>query len=303
LPEGAHTLNISVGNPNGNVDENPANNDVYSNFVVNVTGFDLPLVQGFEDVTPFPYAGYSIYNPDAELTWEKTELAAKTGGSSMYINTFNITDIDEYDEISLPAYNMTGITTAHLDFDVANAAYSTDEDFSDTLTVFVSSDCGITWTGIYKKFKPDLATTTPTGGNFIPTNTQWRTESVDLTPFLADKLIIKFKSTSNWENNTFIDNINMNSGTVDVEDYNTVNFSVYPVPANDLLNIQFYLAENNTVRAEIFNSTGEKMMEEELSGRVGNNTNTLLLNDLIPGYYTIKLITGDHYAIRTFVKQ
>ncbi|MFN0275478.1 MAG: M43 family zinc metalloprotease [Chitinophagales bacterium] len=301
LSEGVHNLTVSVSNPNGNIDEFADNNTDVSDFVVNVTGFALPLIQGFED-GGFPYAGYTINNPDELWTWEQTSLAAKTGASSIYINTFNISDIGEYDEFQLPAYNMEGLTAAHIDFDLANAAYSYSDDWSDTLSMYVSGDCGITWTRIWQKFKPDLGTASPTGTNFIPTNSQWRTESVSLTPYIADKLIIRFRSSSNWENNTFLDNINMNSGSVDVLDVNAVNFTVYPVPAGNLLNLEYYIAEPNSIVAEIYDALGQLVMSEELKGTVGNNTTTLPVRSLTPGYYTIKLISGGKFATGTFMK-
>lgn len=302
MPEGSHFMEVNVSNPNGTTDEYIDNNNGYSDFVINVVGFTLPLIQGFED-GGFPYAGYSIYNPDEALTWEHTNLAAKTGASSLYINTFNISDIGEYDEIQLPAYNTGGLTSAHLDFDVANAAYSYDDDWSDTLTVYVSNDCGITWQTAYKKYKPDLGTAPPTGTNFVPTNSQWRTESVSLTPFLAEKLIIKFRSSSNWENNTWLDNINMNSGSVDVLDLNAVNFSIYPVPAQEFINMDYFVAEPGIVLAEIYNVVGELVMFEELKGMVGNNITTLPIAHLAPGHYTLKLVCDGKFAAGVFIKE
>ncbi|MBC8046843.1 MAG: choice-of-anchor J domain-containing protein [Fimbriimonadaceae bacterium] len=302
LPEGPHTISVNVSNPNGVTDEFADNNSQENDFVVNVAGFALPLIQGFEDAA-FPYAGYTVFNPDGLWAWERTTLAAKTGASSVYINTFNISDIGEVDELILPAYNMTGLVSAHLDFDVANAPYSLDEDWADTLAVYVSTDCGITWAQIYKKYKPDLGTAPATGSNFVPSSTQWRTESVSLTPYVGDKLIVKFRSTSNWENNTFLDNININSGTVDIEDISAVNFTVYPIPANEFINISYYIAQTNTVTAEIYNMLGELILSEELKGSAGNNTTTLPVNHLAAGQYTIKLISGDKFAVNTFVKQ
>lgn len=302
MVEGPHSLSVTVSDPNGNADENAANDAVTSDFVVNVTGYALPLVQGFEDASPFPYTGYTINNPDAELTWERTNLAAKTGGSSMYINTFNISDFDAYDEIQLPAYNMTGITAAHVDFDLANAAYSDDEDYSDTLEVLVSADCGITWTSVYKKFKPELGTTTPTGANFIPTNGQWRREEIDLTPYLADKLIVKFRSSSNWENNTYIDDINLNSGTVALNDATQFGFTLYPVPVSELINIQYYSNTQSDITAQFYNTIGELVFSEILSGRVGNNTTTISVHNLLPGFYSVKLSSEEFYSVQNFIK-
>lgn len=302
LPEGSHTLTVTLGDPNGIPDEFLDNNTAISSFTVNVSGFDLPLIQGFED-GGFPYGGYTVTNPDGLWAWEQTSLAGRSSAYSVYINTFLITDIGEFDELQLPAYNLEGLTSAHLDFDLANAAYSYDPDWSDTLEVLISSDCGENWTSIYKKFKPDLATTTPTGANFVPTNDQWRTESISLTPYLAEQLIVKFKSTSNWENNTFLDNININAGSVDVVDYNALNFSLYPVPANDFLNVQYYVAGSDPVHAEIYNALGQTVMQADLKGYAGNNTTTLGVQQLIPGYYTIKIFSGGNFAVNTFVKQ
>ncbi|HAE14194.1 MAG TPA: hypothetical protein DCG24_08165, partial [Bacteroidetes bacterium] len=150
LGDGAHSIVVTVVDPNGQPDENSSNDEASSDFFINTFGLTLPLIQGFE-VDPFPYAGYTVHNPDGSFTWERTTAAAKTGSASVFMNHFENTAIGAVDELELPAYNMTGIPAAHLDFDVAYANYTPGGEYSDSLEVLVSTDCGVNWTRIYYK--------------------------------------------------------------------------------------------------------------------------------------------------------
>ncbi len=304
LGDGAHTLSITVQNPNGNTDENIINNFISGSFYVNTFGLTLPLIQGFE-TSGFPYSGYTLTNPDGTYTWERTTAAAKTGSASVYMNYYEYSAYDAVDELWMPAYNMSGISDAYLQFDVAYANYTPGGDYSDTLEVLVSTDCGVTWTSVYYKAYPELNTAPAVGSAFIPTQDQWRTEGVSLTPFIGDKLMVKFSAVCQWENNLYLDNINIASGTLAVSDRdNNARMEIHPNPAMDWLNITFTTSKDTKADIQIINMLGEVVYTDAIHFAPGTiNQSSLPVMGLPSGYYTIRMVGDDVSSSRSFIKQ
>jgi hypothetical protein len=80
-----------------------------------------------------------------------------------------------------------------------------------------------------------------------------------------------------------------------IENELSLNFSLYPNPVSDILNIEY--TSNGPVQAQIFNSVGEIVYDNKItSGRVN-----LDLSSLSSGLYTINLIGDNQSASRTIV--
>jgi PKD repeat protein len=178
------------------------------------TTVSLPISEGFV-ATTFPPTGWSIYNTNSSTTWARTTLAGKapTATSSVIFANFTINDAT-YDELRLPKADITAYTSAQLTFDVAYAPY--DASSFDGLEVLVSTDCGATFTSVYSKSNTVLATASATTNSFTPTSAQWRSETVDLSPFVGNSSVwIAFRNLAGYGNNLYVDNINVTgiSGT------------------------------------------------------------------------------------------
>ena len=75
---------------------------------------------------------------------------------SIYFDNYNSDTRGKADEIRTPKYNFSTLSTAQLTFDVAYSRY--DAQYSDSLKVLVSTDCGATWSQVYFKGGTGLAT-------------------------------------------------------------------------------------------------------------------------------------------------
>ena len=109
--------------------------------------------------------------------------------------------------------------------------------YSDTLVVLVSTDCGISWTTVYKKFDLPLVTTNPTFNTtvgFVPASSaDWALESIDLSSFTGnDKVLIKFQNINGRGNNLYLDDINIFDSPLGVQSVSKPSISVYPNPNN-----------------------------------------------------------------------
>ncbi|MDH4471394.1 MAG: PKD domain-containing protein [Fluviicola sp.] len=176
--------------------------------VVGGTGVALPLTEGFTAATFVP-AGWSLVNTNVSTSWvrDATIGYTPTTGNSMMFDNFNINDSDD-DEVRVRAVTLASLVSAQLTFDVAYAPY--DATNFDGLEVLVSTNCGASFTSLYSKSNTVLATAPATTATFTPTAAQWRTETVNLTPYVGQtNVVIAFRNLSGYGNRLFVDNINI----------------------------------------------------------------------------------------------
>ncbi len=179
---------------------------------VNTNGSGLPLSEGFESGI-FPPANFTSIDDGADaVTWEQSTAAGGFGltANSMYFDNYNKNVAGKKDEMRTPRFDIVGLNTVQLTFDVAYQPYNT-TNYSDTLQVLISTNCGLSFTSIYLKGGGTLSTVTGTNTSvFVPTATQWRTETINLNSHIASgSVLISFKNLGYYGNNLFIDNINL----------------------------------------------------------------------------------------------
>ncbi|MFT6814487.1 MAG: PKD repeat protein [Sphingobacteriales bacterium] len=189
----------------------------------------LPYSLDFE-VTQFPYDEFTItqdLTAQDEL-WQRASVSAfgvGTGSAVLPNIEFNFSNIANGNSIILPAIDLASAISPQLSFDVAYEQFYS-RPFTDSLTVLISSDCGETFqSSTYKKGLNNLFTNNGNPSNvgnyscggcgtftpYIPTNSQWRRESVDLSSAVANGgtgLIIAIERAGpRFSNHLYIDNI------------------------------------------------------------------------------------------------
>lgn len=303
--EGEHTLEVTLENPNGFTDADAGDNTSETDFIVNLSALPLPVSQGFES-SGFPYEGYTLSNPDDFYTWERTNDAAALGSYSIYMNHYDNAANGEIDEFVLPAYDLSGMATISFTFDVAYALWTSSGIYSDTLEVLVSDNCGTSWETVYKKANPDLQTASVTPSSFVPDDDEWRNESIDLTSYLtSSQLFVKFRTISDYENNLYVDNININDGQ-QIGVINTSNdfkLTLFPNPTNNILNIKYNISQSGNGTLLIYDVLGKLVFSEIITTTSGINILTIPVAELSAGYYRIKIETGGMNASTPFVKE
>ena len=238
-------------------------NGTYSNYNIcvnscNCIGVSLPLSEDFQNNTLA--ANWSLLNNDNDKTWEITNLAGYNSTSSIYINNADYSANGQYDDLILPIMNFSNSSTINLTFDYAYSLWTnptSSQIWSDTLIILISSDCGLTWANIWEKAGTNLVTTTPIYNAFSWTpsnNNDWNSENINLNNYInLDGVIIKFRNINQYENNLFLDNININTETTTIQEINN-QLILYPNPANKYIHV-----ETNSSK-EIYNIFGEKLM-------------------------------------------
>jgi PKD repeat protein len=204
---GTYNVTLTATNANGSDVETKSAYIVVSGTQV------LPLTEGFQNTTFVP-ANWGLVDAGADLeVWTRVTgvggfSVASTAACARFDN-YNPDVTNTRDELHTPKYNFSNLSSASLTFDVAYSQY--DNTYSDSLYVYISTNCGSTWTQIYMKGGSTLGTApNQTASAFVPTATQWRTETVSLTPYVGqNNVLVKFQNRSHWGQMLYLDNINI----------------------------------------------------------------------------------------------
>lgn len=292
-------LIVYTTNPNGSADLKTSNDTGKLAGVVYPV-VNLPYSEGFES-TGFPPVNWRRSNPDAYITWERTTRAAKTGNASMFINNFDY-DNNKVDDMSSPLLNVKGKDSVFMSFQIAAATYNVPDlngNPFDTLQVLITEDCGVTYRSVYKKWGKELVTTglidVDTG--YIPTANQWRKDSVflgDFTNAINDNIQVVFRNTSNFENNIYIDDINIYTKEVN-PNLRQKGIMATPNPFRNKVVLQHYPAPVNIEYIHVYDYTGRLVWRKRLALGVsgdnpGPNYLEIDLSTLSTGVYVLQVV-------------
>ena len=199
---GIYPVTLNATNVNG------TGTQTKTGYIAVSIGQTAAVQEGFEGAG-YPPTGWQLVNTSGS-DWALTAAAGGFGTSAHSIiwDNYNIDGQGKRDRIVAPKLDLTGVTAAQLKFDVAYAPYSTA--YPDSLQVRVSTNCGNTWTVVYSKTGTALGTAAAnTGSTFVPQAGEWRTETVSLTPFVNNGLLISFDNIGRYGQALYLDNINI----------------------------------------------------------------------------------------------
>lgn len=257
------TYNVTLVSTNGNGNDT----EIKSTYITVFASQSLPLIEGFQ--TTFPPSNWTLVNAlNDGLQWTQSTTVGgySASSSSAYIDNFNVNGTNSQDKIVTPVFNFSNITTANLQFDVAYARY--DNTYFDSLIVFVSTDCGATFTSIYANGGQTLATAPDNASTaFVPTATQWRTENLNLNAYIGQQSVMfQFANVGRWGQMLYLDNININTIlTSVVENHDNNNAQLYQNTNGDVQ----ILATDNITQLQVYNAMGQIVYTQSNSNGSG----------------------------------
>ena len=201
---GTSKITFQIITTNGVADGNSSNNLLEKN--VTVPGaISTPVSEPLETIP----ASWQIINPDALLTWKSVPVINNTAGKALMMDFYNYKDHEgEIDIFISPEMDLTSVPVALLLFDVAYAQYQSAED---GFRVVVLTNCNSELEDgdvIYSKSGGELATVESLTEAFEPTSADdWRTESLNLQPYIGQSIRLAFVGINDWGNNLYLDNI------------------------------------------------------------------------------------------------
>lgn len=303
IPVGAYTLNSLVTVPNGIIDQYSSNNSITHQLITDDIIDVIPSRERFNE-SDFNQLPWTTLNPDQEASWVVTN-AAGNGESNMAaaINSFNYLTIGAKDLLVSPTLDLTGLREASLFFKVA---YGVRDNGAETLKVLASIDCGESYPfTIYTKSGTNLATTF-SQLEFIPTSeSDWRTEYVDLSSFVGEgQLRIAFEITNGNGNNVYLDDIEffVSNDPNPVRVNNEV--TLYPNPSfRSKFQLTFNFTDKTDVSVSIFNTTGKEITTNSFPGTL-NQTYDFDITGNSSGIYLVKIVfgNGNYKILKAFIR-
>jgi hypothetical protein len=300
----SNSLVLNVKLPNGVVDNNTIKDSKTVSFKVLPASSTVPTIAQNFAATTFPPTNWTVLSDDV-LKWARS-TAGNGGAGSAKMDFYNST-AGNVDELLIENQDFTGANNASLTFDVASAPYTASNPENDQLKIDVSENCGLTWTTIYDKVGSTLNTAAATTAAFTPSvASQWRAETVALPTFAnPSNVIVKFVGVSDYGNNLYVDNINLNKvSSISNQFIEITSLGVFPNPAKDNLELKFTTINPKTTEVKIFNALGALVKTQKLDKlSIGLNKLNIDIKDLSNGVYSIQLNQNDGSVSKSFVVQ
>lgn len=302
--QGSHRLLAYSRLPDGRPDEAPDNDSAQSGFRLDAE-VRPPMAQGFE-ADSLPPAGWDLRNPDGAIGWERTALAHHGGGHAVVMRNLDYAQNGPVDDLISPVIDPGNADSLFLSFWVAAAVQSDprgSNTYWDTLQVLLSRDCGQTGIPLYSKWGGSLITdSVPTTGAFVPTATQWRRDSLNLTPYLSGgKFQLIFRNISNYENNIYLDDIQIDARPTNPR-LLAEKVLVVPNPTRGGLHVQFLDKPPDLREVRIYNVLGQLLARRDASAVNAQNRIEFNLADVANGVYFVQIRYSDHTVVRKIVK-
>ncbi|HQV01298.1 MAG TPA: choice-of-anchor J domain-containing protein, partial [Bacteroidia bacterium] len=231
--------------------------------------------------------------------------AAATGTKSIRINNFAGNAI--FDDFYTPTFNCTNVTNVQLQYKVAFAVRNTAS--IDNLKVFVSTDCGKSWTLRQTKSGLNLATvSTAVSSAFVPSATQWRQETVNMNLNASNEPNVRFRfqftygTNGLYANNIYIDDINI-SGLTNINDAfaKDSELSLKPNPTKGIATLTFNVTQAGSYQIQVLDVVGKVCQAQVFNDLSLGINKTEVGNQLKPGLYFVQVIHNHKMAVLKLV--
>ncbi|NQW41745.1 MAG: Omp28-related outer membrane protein, partial [Cryomorphaceae bacterium] len=313
LPAGSNSLVATVSAPNGTGDVNGMNNMSAPLIaaVLNNTPTPAPYSEDMESTSfnSIPAGHVLLYNTATKPLVTVVSKAQVNGlpqelggyGQSAKSLMVDFFTMQSGAQASIITPKVSGITANHkLYFNHAYASYAGE---ADGLKVFVSSNCGSTWTNVYDKSGTALATAANASSRFFPQPTQWYPNTISLSQFAGQELIVKFECNSAYGNNLWLDNFWINTAALGEEEIQAAQAKLYPNPARDAVKVSLQVSEAGEALVEVINLNGQTVIARSTSVEAGMQSIDLQVGDLANGVYTVKIALNDRVETLRFTVQ
>lgn len=288
IPTGAYNFTALTSNPNTSTDANTAN-DSQTNAVTGYTNVTTPFAENFTSTT-FPPTGWWLYDASNDaLNWARSTSGNNSAGSAIFDNytTTSSSPRGTTDWLISPSLDVTYRSKLNIAFDYAHARHpSTTSPESDSLFVGVSTDCGNNFVIIYSAGGTSLATAATTSNSYTPATADWRNKVLTYTlPLGSTNATVAFINYSDWENNTYLDNINFTTVLSNENTHEPISIRLVPNPNDGKFELQLDPTFNFPAKIALFNNLGQVLHQQTQI-----NSTSIQLNLSLPnGMYYLNI--------------
>ena len=177
---------------------------------IHVGGIQSPVVEEFVAAIP---SRWTVENPDYSQGWGIAPVGSANDNTSAIFRGYGYSAAGQTDNLISPSYLID--TASTLVYDLAYRPLTGGA--SDTLTVFISTDCGDTWTSLRQYVETgnnSFATGAAQSNAFVPSSSSdWRTDSIDLTGYTG-QVRFKFEARNSNGNHVYLDFLRIASASL-----------------------------------------------------------------------------------------
>lgn len=276
---GEYEVSLTVSNSNG-----PAT-ETRTAFikVFDTTGNRLPYFEGFEVNQTIETANFDVSTNNNTINWEVKNGIGASGTKSAFLRNSIALPSSTY-ELTSQSFNVADQESIVLSFKYAFAKKNANSD--DRLRVYVSNDCGESWT-LRKNINTDNLSTSPDNFNdWTPGTDEWTTINIEniQETYLTENFKFRLTMYSEGGNDLYIDDINLVS-TLSLEEGSMEELTVYPNPFQNEIKINGIAGQS--YQFQLWSIDGKIVK----SGAVASGV--IRTEELIPGMYLLKLNDGN----------
>jgi PKD repeat protein len=300
---GVYTVSLTATNNAGNSTETKTD-------YIHSGGMSLPYTEDFEGGS-LADLSWEIDNPDHDKTWVIGDvLGTEPGSKAAWINLFDYYKLNARDRMISPSLDFSTFDHVGLTFE---HAYAQRYSQTDSLIIFISDDCGTSWTRVWG-MGPDgsgvFATAEPTADSFSPqSSADWCGEGYGANCFLIDlsewagksDIKIAFESYNKFGNNLYIDNVQISNLVGVGEQYiSKYNATIVPNPNNGQFTLQISNLEGSA-QVGIFNSLGIKIFSDDVNGDKNTLNKQIDLSNFAKGIYFLRISNGTDNELQKLI--
>jgi PKD repeat protein len=217
-PSTSNVKNPVVTYPDGGVyqvtlkaSNGAGSNTTTINYTV-VPTFNIPYSQNFEgNEEVFPPEGWTVVTRNNfKLGWApyKGASANGIGDNSIYFDNTNIDATGFEDDIRTPMFDLSTAIEPALIYDFAHAPYIEFNLYDDEFEVLASTNCGQSFTSLFRKKGTEIQTAPPLGEDWAPAANEWRRDTIRLTQYAGQSsVMINIRNIAKYGHSFYVDNV------------------------------------------------------------------------------------------------
>ncbi len=294
---GTYSVSLTVSDGNGSLSHTETN---YITVLPEST-LPVPYLQPFTSLNGLE-PEFVVTNYNTAPTWELSTTVGVDDTKCAVLHNEDCDTMGRVDELISQTMDLSNVSGSPvLRFRYAFAAKDTTN--TDMLYVYVSKNCGVTWTkrktlsaaaGTLQT-APDLST-----GTFVPDATQWVAAQVSLTGFDFPAVRYRFQFISGGGNAVYLDNINVGNQTVGLDETTPLELTLAPNPTTGIVNIESDELLTNA-RIRVFDLSGKLLQETRVNTE--NTSCELNLSQVAAGMCIVEVTTARGTAQMRVVKE
>ncbi|MFK8036655.1 MAG: M43 family zinc metalloprotease [Crocinitomicaceae bacterium] len=298
---GSYEVSIDVSDGAGNIVKSLSNYIT----VFPSTGSNLPIAEGFETIQFPDYSTFLSTSSNGLSDWNITPNVGSSSSKSVFYNNYanGIQGAEvSFESSTIDLGSATQADDIILSFDFAYRKKESNN--NEELRVYISKDCGESWSLRKSIFGNNLSSQTDTSP-FLPSSNDWQSTSVTniSSSYLVSNFRYKFVFESDEGNNIYIDNINIfpeaQLGLLEKKESDHI--TLYPNPIRGELNISLVTYQLDSY--QIMNARGQ-LIELETQPQLNiDRVLTIQTGKMTSGIYYITLVGNNEVITKKFIKQ